>query len=129
MTGVANLLTDLRNLIKDHLPSKNQEAQDLLMKLTMLLNRAEPTFQYATTCAGTLSGWTWTNLRLPTSWRKATPSNAACLPTTGSPSRRCQHHLASHYRPGVEAPQPRHSISAMSSPASSASASPTELFF
>ncbi|WP_354214623.1 hypothetical protein [Arthrobacter sp. UYCo732] len=46
MTRMASLRTDLRNLIKDHLPSKNQEAQDILMELTILLTREEPTYQY-----------------------------------------------------------------------------------
>lgn len=46
MSGMANLHADLRNLIKDHLPSKNQEAQDILMELTMLLTRETPTYQY-----------------------------------------------------------------------------------
>ena len=46
MTGMANLHADLRNLIDDHLPSKNQEAQDILMELTILLHREVPTYQY-----------------------------------------------------------------------------------
>lgn len=45
MISMANLHTDLRNLIASHLPSKNQEAQDILMELTILLQGA-PTYQY-----------------------------------------------------------------------------------
>lgn len=46
MIGMANLHTDLRNLINSHLPSKNQEAQDILMELTILLHAAAPAHQY-----------------------------------------------------------------------------------
>lgn len=45
MTGMANLHTDLRNLINSHLPSKNQDVQDILMELTILLREASA-YQY-----------------------------------------------------------------------------------
>lgn len=46
MICMANLHTDLRSLIDSHLPSKNQEAQDILMELTLLLTREAPAYQY-----------------------------------------------------------------------------------
>ena len=45
MRCMANLHTDLRNLINSHLPSKNQEAQDILMELAILLSE-DPEYQY-----------------------------------------------------------------------------------
>ena len=45
MIGMANLHADLRTLIERHLPSKNQEAQDILMELAILLGDT-PTYQY-----------------------------------------------------------------------------------
>jgi hypothetical protein len=45
MIGMANLHTDLRDLINRHLPSKNQEARDILMELAILIQEA-PTYQY-----------------------------------------------------------------------------------
>lgn len=46
MTGMANLHADLTSIINSHLPSKNQEAQDILMELTILLHATAPTYQY-----------------------------------------------------------------------------------
>lgn len=40
------LQASLRDLIDRHLPSKNQEAQDILMELTVLISGAAPTYQY-----------------------------------------------------------------------------------
>lgn len=42
-----NLHTELTDLIGRHLPSKNREAQDILMELTLLLQAAgAPAYQY-----------------------------------------------------------------------------------
>jgi hypothetical protein len=43
-----NLHTELTDLIARHLPSKGEEAQDILMDLALLLNDAEvaPVYQY-----------------------------------------------------------------------------------
>jgi hypothetical protein len=47
MRGMSSTLhTELRNLIERHLPSKNQDSQNVLMELQWLLARESPAYEY-----------------------------------------------------------------------------------